>query len=382
MSNGILEERLQIRADVLAHKVPKRVPVMPRFTLESSTGIAGISLIEAHYKPELRERSFRAVCDQFYSDSFATMDLRYPIVYQLLGAKNWVLSSSGVVQHPEIETMTPEDYDEFTAAPYKTMFEKFLPKVCSSLDTDAVSSAMNLAKAYKVHKDVVNMHYGIVGKLSAEYNYSPGMIAGQLIEAPFDFLADQLRGFKGITMDVRRIPDKIEKAVEAIMPIMVDLGTPRVMREGIIDFIPLHLAPYINLKTFERLYWPTLKSTIEQLDAKGIACCLYCEEDWTRFGEHLAELPASTVLWFEGGDFKKLKATAGKDHVIGGFYDPCITLARSKQECIDAAKELVDTCAPGGQYFFTFDKSVMDVNSIDVGKVQAVLEWVRDNAVY
>ena len=84
----------------------------------------------------------------------------------------------------------------------------------------------------------------------------------------------------------------------------------------------------------------------------------------------------------ERGDPKAFADTVGKEHVIGGFYDPTISLTRSKQECIDEAKKLLDITMKTGKYYFCFDKSVLDIKSIDVSKVVAVLEWVRENAKY
>lgn len=383
----LFEERMQIRSDTIAHKIPKRVMMSTGVTLEAAAGLADVPLIEVHYKPELREKAFRATCETFYSDTNPCGDLRFPAPYQLLKAKNWILGSNGAVQHPEIETMYVEDYDEFIEDPIKLIYERFLPRVCSIMDTeDQVKAAIDLAKAYDSFKEARAVSGGLAGKLGAEYGFIPGMITNQMIEAPFDFLADQLRGFKAISMDCRRVPDKVEKACERLVDVMVDLATPNTpdgtIPPGLITFIPLHLAPYLNQKAFDRLYWPTFLETVKRLDAKGIACSLFVEEDWTRYAEYLAEMPESTIMWFEFGDYKKIKEIVGKKHVIGGFYNPTMTLTRSKQECIDAAKDLVETCMPGGNYYFCFDKSVMDVKSVDVPKLQAVLEWVRDNAVY
>jgi hypothetical protein len=72
----------------------------------------------------------------------------------------------------------------------------------------------------------------------------------------------------------------------------------------------------------------------------------------------------------------------GKDHVFGGFYDPTITLSRSKEECIDEAKKLLDTCMKSDHFYFTFDKSVIDMKSVNVPKLQAVCEWVYENGKY
>jgi hypothetical protein len=376
------KERVQIRADLLSGKKPKRVLIFPNFQMEAACGIANIPLHEAHYNMALTEKSFDKISETFYADAIPVNNLRYPDVYQILGAKNFILGSSGAMQHPEIETMHVEDYDEFIEAPVKTIMEKFLPRVCAALDTDPVNKSLILARALNSYRNVLAGLGGIYGKLTQKYGYGPGLVTNQMIEAPFDFLADQLRGFKAITMDVRRCPAKVKAAVEAITPLMIKMAKPAVMRPGLITFIPLHLAPYINQKAFDELYWPTFEKTIVDLEKIGIACSLFVEQDWTRYCEYLERLPKSTIMYMEDGDPKRFTETVGKDHAFGGFFDPTITLARSKEECIDAAKRLLDTCMKSGHFFFRFDKGVIDIKSVDVSKLQAVLEWVRDNGNY
>ncbi|MDR1567007.1 MAG: hypothetical protein LBS48_06980 [Treponema sp.] len=376
------QERNEVRSDLLAGKKPKRIFIVPSFTLEAACGLANISLIEAHYDMGLLEKALAKVCETFYSDVFAVANTRFPPVYQILKARNWITGSNGAMQHPEIEIMYAEDYDEFIAAPYKTMVEKFLSRACSALDTDPVTRSLKLATAYGAYKNIFNAQNGIIGKLATRYGYVPGMATNQLIEAPFDFLADILRGFKGITMDIRRCPDKVKAAVEVITPLMVKMAVPVVMRPGLISHVPLHMAPYINMKAFEELYWPTFEQMIVELDKKGIACLIIAEQDFTRYCEYLARLPKSTIIRVEAGDPKRFTETVGRDHVFGGFYDPTITLTRSKEECIDEAKRLLDVCTKSDHYFFNFDRAIMDTKSIDVSKVQAVLEWVRENGTY
>lgn len=383
MNNELFQERVQIREDLMAHKQPKRVPVYVNFALEAACGLGGVDLLKTHYDFSLYEKAFDKVCDTFYSDSIPCGNLRFPPSYQLLGAKNWILGSGGAVQHPEIETMLVEDYDEFIAKPYETLVTKFLPRVCTALDQDPINAALSLSRAYSSYKDDGAQQGGIMMKLFDKYSYAGGLMGGgQLLEAPFDFLSDQLRGFKAITMDIRRIPDKVAAACEAILPLIMKLGTPAVMRPGIVNGVPLHMPPYISGKAFEKLYWPTFKKMIDDFDKMGIASSIFAEEDWTRYSEYLAQLPESCIVMFENGDYTHLKEVVGKNHIITGFYDPTISLTRSKEECIDEAKRICDTCMPGGRFAFGFDKGVMDIKSIDVPKIQAVLEWVRDNAVY
>ncbi|MDR3296244.1 MAG: uroporphyrinogen decarboxylase [Clostridiales Family XIII bacterium] len=381
-SNDVLKERLQLRADLLSGKKPKRVFVYPRFMLESACGLAGISLIEAHYSPDLMAQAFDKVCATFYADANPLTNTRYPAVYQILGSKSWILGSNGAMQHPEIETMMPEDYDDFIAAPYETILERFLPRACAAMDADPMSQSLTLAKAVLAHKKITGQIKASVAGLLQKYSLAPGIANHQMIEAPFDFLSDLLRGFRGVTMDARRIPDKVEAAVEAILPLMLKLATPATPRPGLCCFVPLHLAPFIGMKQFERLYWPTLEKMVAELDKQGIACALFAEQDWTRYADYLASLPASTALYFEGGDPELLLKTVGAKHPVGGFFDPTVTLTRSKEDCIDEAKRLVEIGMKNDHFYFTFDRQVMDANSLDIPKLQAVLEWVRENAVY
>lgn len=376
------EERFGLRQDTLAGKIPKRVFVAGSFTLEAACSYAGVDLKEAHFSPELTEKAYEAVCKDFYADALPVMNLRFPLIYQLLGAKNWILGSNGVMQHPEIETLLPEEYDEYIEKPYDVIVEKLLPRVCANLDTDRFNAGLILAKAYAEYKKTQMIEFGTYMKLSQKYGLAPGFITGELIEAPFDFLADQLRGFKQINMDLRRRADKVKAACEATLPLMMRRAVTREIPPGKINFIPLHLAPYLKMSDFDKYYWPTFEELVVEQDKLGIASNIFAEEDWTRFADHLSRLPESTIIMFEKGDYKVLKETAGKNHVITGFYDPTITLTKTKEECIDEAKRLLDVCMPGGRFFFSFDKGVMDIKSVDVPKLQAVLEWVGANANY
>ena len=50
----------------------------------------------------------------------------------------------------------------------------------------------------------------------------PGTMGMQLI--PFDFLADFCRGFTKVVVDVKRYPEKVAEAIEALVPYAIWLG--------------------------------------------------------------------------------------------------------------------------------------------------------------
>ncbi|MDR1588066.1 MAG: hypothetical protein LBS57_11470 [Treponema sp.] len=377
-----MQERSRARSDLLAGKRPDRVLIFTHFSGEAACGFAGVKLIEAHYRRELLEQAFDKICAYFYSDANPIVYIRYPPVYQLLGSRNWLLASNGAVQHPEISVMEPEDYDAFIAAPYKTIVERFIPRACAALDGDPANYGLNLAKAVTAWKDTQEWQSRVFSRLNAKYGYTEDMSNHRLLAAPFDFLSDQLRGFKGIMMDMRRIPAKVEAAAEAILPLILDLAIPPAPREGLRSVVPLHLAPYISQKQFETLYWPSFERMVLELDRRGIGCTLFAEHDWTRYADYLERLPGSTAVYFETADPARIAQTVGKNHAFGGFYNPTITLAKSREACIDEAKRLLDTCMESGRFYFTFDSDVLDIKSIDPAKLAAVLEWIRDKGRY
>lgn len=378
------EERTQLFRDLFDGKIPKRVPVSPSLTIEFAIQYAGKDLAEVQWNHQLLEEVYEKVCQDFVSDTNpAAMNLRNPVFYKLLGARNFIMSSSGFMQHPEICGLEAEEYDEFIASPYDCIMEKILPRIYTELDTNPAKRSIAFAKGFKGYYDELFAALGVIGKLTEKYGYSPIGGIELLTEAPFDFVADQLRGFKGITGDIRRYPDKVEAACEAVLPLMIKQGMPPhpPTKYGA-AFIPLHMAPYIRPKDFERFYWPTFKKLVDGLAAQGQPSLLFVEHDWTRYVDYLYELPENTRMMFEYGDPKLIKDKLGDKHILTGFYPITLLKTGTKQQCIDKAKELIDILAPGGKYYFGFDKAIITADSVNLENIKAVLEYVSENAYY
>jgi hypothetical protein len=376
------EERTQLFKDLFDGKIPKRVPISVNFPLEFSIQYAGKDLAKAQWDTSMLGEIFEKICKNFISDVLPVQALRFPVYYKMLGARNFIMSSSGFLQHPEVSGLEAGEYDEFIKSPYNCIMKKVLPRIYTELNTDPVQRSLVMAKAFKAFYDELNNVTVIYEKLIEKYGYSSFGNTNGFIEAPFDFMSDQLRGFKGMTGDIRRRPDKVAAACEAVTPILVKGGIPASPSKYAGTFIPLHMAPYIRTKDFEKLYWPSFKREVEELAAAGQPSLLFVENDWTRYVDYLYELPENTRMWFEYGDPKFMKEKLGKKHILTGFYPISMLKTGTKQECIDKAKELVDILAPGGKYMFGFDKAIITADSIKIENLQAVLEYVAKNADY
>ena len=379
------QERQEIFNSLYEGKVPKRIPIAACVTVEFAIKYYGIDILKAQWNPELLEGAFRKVADDFYSDVFPIRDLiRFPVFYRLLGAKNFVMGSNGFLQHPEISAMHSDEYGAFIKSPMDFILETILPRIYSALDTDPVNRSLILAKAYKAYCDTVGFLNGVViPNLEKEYGkYQAPPQSSAMTAAPMDFIADQLRGFKEISLDIRRKPKELIEACEAVYDTMLERGIPAQPSIYNYTFIPLHMPPYMRNRDYEKIYYPTFKRMVDGIAVAGGKSYLFLEQDWSRFLDSLYDLPENTILRFEYGDPKEIKGKLGKQHIITGLYPLGLLKTGTKQQCIDKAKELIDILAPGGKYFFDLDKNIITVDSVNVDNLLAVLETYRTYGIY
>lgn len=379
---ALAQERTQLFRDLFNGKVPKRVPVYGLMTYEFAAQYAGKNLFEAQWNMALYEEIAEKICQDFACDNQPLLHLRFPALYKVLGARNWIMGSNGFLQHPEVEGLAIDEYDEFIASPLDCIVEKVLPRLYKNLDTDPNTRSLVMAKAFKIYSDEFANMGMVNAKLTAKYGYADVNLFAGACEAPFDFVADQLRGFKNILTDIRRIPGKVEAACEAVTPLMTKMGMFPFPVELGATFIPLHMAPFMRPKDFDRLYWPTFLKLVQNLKDAGQRSFLFCEENWMRYLDYLQDMPEGTIMMFEYGDPRLAKEKLGKKHIIAGFYPVTLLKTGTRQQCIDKAKELIDILAPGGNYMFTLDKSPITLDSVNPDNMKAVYQYVSENANY
>ncbi|SHI19852.1 uroporphyrinogen decarboxylase [Desulfosporosinus lacus] len=375
-------ERNQIFRDLFSGKTPKRVPISNPATQDFAIQHAGLDLAECQWDLTKLEPVYDKFCQDFYTDTYPGGSIRIPSHYQILGSTPIVMSSSGFMQHPDVVGMLAEEYDQFIASPYDCIVETILPRLYTGFNGEPGKVAMTLAKAMRAQSDDLAYLGAIRAKMNAKYGFAT--MIGALTEAPFDFMADFLRSFKGISGDVRRYPDKVAAACEAVLPLMIKKGTlPNPSMLGY-TFIPLHMAPYLRDKDFATLYWPTFKKLVETLASMGQNVQLFVEQDWMRYLDYLYELPENTIMRFEYGDAKVIKEKLGQKHIISGLYPVTLLQTGTKQQCVDKAKELLDILAPGGRYWWQADKSIIHLEASGpvVENLKAVLDYVHENGTY
>lgn len=375
-------ERNMLFEDVYDRRQPKRVPMIVTGDNAFCLEYAGFSLKAEQYSVAKNMEAIEIASRDFDSDVVFGMILRQPQIYGALKAKNFMPGTDGFIQHPEVRGMEVEDYDDFIADPYKTICDKVLPRLYGALAEGGFKANRAFAKAFSGFITGFLQPAGECAAIAGRTGRSVYSLAATCSPTSFDSLADQLRSFSGISKDIRRIPEKVEAACEAMLPLTIKAGITPMSNRYNRTFIPLHMAPYMREKDFERFYWPTFKAYVEALDAKGIGANIMVEQDWMRYLDYLNELPVGTALFFEYGDPKEIKEKVVTRHIIGGLYPMGLLKTGTRKECEDEAKALLDILAPGGQYLFSFDKSLLRLKDVNVDNLKAVLSCVKEYGKY
>jgi len=381
----LAKEREQIYLDLFTNKIPKRFPVEDGLSWNYLIEYAGEDLMLTQFTCtkekaiEIAEKGMEIL----RGDRMFPLGGLNPVSLMFQKSRQSVMSSSGMIQHPEVEYMYEDEYDDFIKKPYDFVLERIIPRcnpayaqgevLCSFAFARYLLSAYEKAKEYAAASEYIREKYGL-------HAPPPGSGAHQYV--PFDFLADHCRGFSKIHIDIKRQPEKVLEALEALVPFCMWTGENKVQSPLGSNLLPTHMGPYLNMRDFEKFYWPTFEKVVHLTAARGQTMLIFLENDWTRFLDYLQELPAGTRLFMEYGDPKKFKEKLGKKMVLAGFYPITLLRTGTKQQCIDKAKELIDILAPGGNYYFCFDKTALRLSDVNPENYVAVMEYVLENSYY
>jgi len=304
-------------------------------------------------------------------------------MYKLPGRE---LSPRTQFQFVEGERMKADEYDLLINNPVEFLFEKFLPRAFNDFsEPGSIRANMALIKGSMASGMLAGFNRARVQYMQNELGMPTAM--GGVFLAPFDYLADGLRGLRGVMLDVRRQPDKVLAACEALIPDIVNfaLSLADPLRRYPI-FIPLHRGafPFLSPKQFDEFYWPSLKKVMLMLIDAGYTIRAYLEGDWAPNWHHFRELPKGKVLCdidAQADIFKAKEMLGGYQCIAGGMPDSMMILGTPEQ-VRERVKLLCETVAKGGGFIinggcgFPYDTKPENFKAM----VDAVMEYGKYDA--
>lgn len=383
------DERNKLFSDFSNNIIPKRMPIQVPLPHAVIAEYGGIDAFEFQYDYSKLAEAGEKFCDIIDTDACPVNGVgtttRIPSFYQFTDAESFKIGGNGQVQHPETIGMLPEDYDYLIEDPYACLLERVIPRQYKALGlNEPIRRAQKMDAARASVKVQAMSMVPIVQKLITKKGYYSGAPFGSMgfTEAPFDFIGDLLRGFSGISMDIRRDKKKLIAACDAVFPLIYKFGLPENPHpEGIVS-TPLHMPTFMRNKDVEDMWFPTYNKLLQQYSAKGVRVRAFCEDNWMRYLDLLQELPAGHILCFEYGDPKAIKEKLGNKFIIAGLFPLALVKSGTKQQCVDKAKELLDIMLPGGGYMFGFDKIPLTAEDVNLDNLVALLEFVKEYSVY
>jgi hypothetical protein len=176
--------------------------------------------------------------------------------------------------------------------------------------------------------------------------------------APFDRLGDNLRGQRGIGLDMYRQPEKLLEAIDVItrkrlLEIRQSSGYGKVGGSPIIGF-PLHKGAdgFMSDKQFRTFYWPSLRRICLALIEEGFIPELRTQGSYTtRLEAVRGDLPRGRVIWhLYLTDMKLAHQALGKDYCLVGAVPQSILSTGRPEDVETYCKHLIDLCGKDGGF--------------------------------
>ena len=391
----LYQERLARYTTAMRNGMPDRVPIRP-FVAEFTARYAGMTAQQVTHDYELAFEAVRKCAADFDWDAvvgnmvYVWTGLTQAIGLTYYGVPGVDLPPNTGFQYreppPQQAFMRADEYDALIEDPTGYLFNVWLPRVAADVvPIGAPSTMRNNLSFLKGGMAMLQyfMAFGTQAKRLREETGTVSAIAG-ILKAPFDILADKLRGYVGLAMDMHTQPDKVLQACEALAPhlIHVAMTSADPLKQVPIGFwMHRGCVPFVTPDQFRSHYWPTLKPIIEELWRAGHQTLFYAEGDWNAHLDSFAELPAGSIVYHvDRGDIFEVHRKLGDRFCLSGGIPNVLLSYGSPQEVRDYCKKVLDGVAREGGY--VLDASAIMQDDTDPENLRAMTDFVREYGVY
>lgn len=391
----LYRERLNRYVAAMRNEQADCVPVRP-FVAEFTARYAGYTNQEVTHDFEKAFLAVRKCAADFDWDAMVpNMVYVWTGLTQAIGLKYYGIPGIDVppdmgfqyLEPPEAEAfMRADEYDALIDDPTGFLFNVWFPRVC------AEASEIGKPVTYRNNLSLVKggmamLHYfHSFGRQIALMRSETGTVSAisGIFKAPFDILADKLRGYVGLTLDMRERPGKVLQACEALMPHLchVGLATADPDRQVPIGFwMHRGCVPFVTPSQFRSHYWPTLRPIIEEFWRHGHQTLFYAEGNWDRHLEDFSELPERSIVYHvDRGDVFEAHRKLGDRFCLSGGIPNHLLSYGTPEEVRAFCRNAVGEVAREGGYIC--DASAIMQSDTRPENLRAMTEAVREHGVY
>jgi uroporphyrinogen-III decarboxylase len=373
---------------------------------------AGYTLREVMYDYEKLRKAYLKFIAEFDMDTYTGPGLIFPgKVLEMTDHRlhKWpghgLPDDASIYQFVEKDYMKADEYDALLNNPADFWWRVFLPRTVGAFASFGKLPAINsvagvslgfyaavadpeVAAAFQTMiaagREVIRWQQAVAGISRASLAAGiPNLRSGGAGGAPFDGIADMLRGTQGAVMDMYRQPERLHEAMEKIVPIIIRGTVAAADATGCpVIFMPLHKGDesFMSPRQFETFYWPTFRRVLLGLIDEGLVPSPFAEGRYGARLEVIKDLPRSSALWiFEDIDMAKAKKILGSSACIAGNVPSSVLHAGTPAQVKEYCRQLIETCAPGGGYILT---GAVGMNEGNPDNLRAMMAAAREYGVY
>ncbi len=389
------EQRLARYVTALRNEKPDRIPIRP-FVAEFAAKYAGYTCQEVTHDYEKAFDAVRRCALDFDWDAVVgNMVYVWTGLTEAIGLRYYAIPGVHVpadvgfqYREPPVEQayMRADEYDALIADPTAFLYSVWLPRVARDVAAPGTPATYRSHLSFVKGGMAMQKYFAALGEQAYRLRVecgTVGAIAG-ILKAPFDILADKLRGYIGLTRDMVSQPARVRAACEALLPHLLHIAASSADPERRVPigfWMHRGCVPFVTPAQFDSHYWPTLRPIIEELWGRGHQTLFYAEGDWSYHLDRFAELPERSIVYHvDRGNIALVHRKLGHRFCLSGGIPNYVLAAGTPAEVRACCKQIIDTVARDGGYIM--DASAIIQNDAQVENIRALTEFTREYGGY
>lgn len=383
----LFDYRIRLLRDATDFKKTERVPIMGN-TQQWIYLDAGYTIMEVSRNYIKCYDSGRQYFQKYKVDlMYGAGCIRNPTrIYDALGQSSaWaaVGNENNINAIFEDELLKADEYDEMIENYEKTVWEKVFQRQFPNLKNFNVEQIVNAAKETKENGEA---KLDITRLLREEFGAADPI---KIISCSSGFINDLMnthRGIKGLAIDLRRRPQKVEElcakrdelARKSAIARIEQTGEGYDMEEPWDVMMGFLAHTILNEKQFEKFIFPNLKSAAECCEKNHKQMHLNTEGSILRFADFFNDFKKGTLnCIIEMDDPFEIRKQIPNVAITGGLAVDVMGKG-TQQECIDMAKKAIDELGSNGGLWLSPNKFVTYEYDMKAENLKAVCDFVVD----
>lgn len=380
-----LDERIKLFDDaVRMEQKPKRVPFVTNDAFWRYYDL-GYTLSDALMDKQKIEDANIEFQKRYQFDAMLDIGDRNPLIMtRSLGNFEYQINDeNNTLMLAEQNHFHEDDYDSFIKNPLKTLWENVIPRKYTyfknGMSLQTLQNTLGEFLAYD--QSIQRTNQRLASECGVPQLFDP--VNGARIYPAFEALYNFLRGMKGLSRDLRKIPKKVLAFNEVYHNTFV---------KGLVDGIKHTDSPssaftvftimlsenMINPKQFEKFFWPQFKELADKVVETNGTMFVLSEGSSKHVSEYLQELPKGHFCFYvEMDDIFETRKQLPNLCLWGGL--PVSLISRgTKQECIDYTKRVIDEVGRDGGLILCTDKFTSHPSDCNRENLLAISEFIHN----